>query len=229
MPVITIATSKGGAGKTTVCRLFASAIAERYPAQKITIIDTDPNQHSAAWFDIGHAPNNIAIIRDSTQHTVIDDIDKASADDWVFVDVEGIASVTMQDAINCADFTLLICQPSEDDVSEIFKVVSRVRKQEKVLRRKIAHAVLMNRTRASGSTRLNKEILKDFENAENEIPHLKNSLNERVAFQNMRTEGCSLNALKQNNKDSTQRKSIDSAIKNLNEVLDEFLEILNNE
>ncbi len=45
MPVIVFASSKGGAGKTTAAIILASEPARH--STSVTLIDFDPNQHSA--------------------------------------------------------------------------------------------------------------------------------------------------------------------------------------
>lgn len=45
MPVIVFASSKGGVGKTTAAIVLASELARHKTS--LTLIDVDPNQHSA--------------------------------------------------------------------------------------------------------------------------------------------------------------------------------------
>ncbi len=51
MPVIVFASSKGGAGKTTACVTLAGELARQGKDKniKVSLIDADPNQHSAKW------------------------------------------------------------------------------------------------------------------------------------------------------------------------------------
>ena len=61
MSTIVFASSKGGAGKTTAAIILASEFA-RQAAPKgktITLIDADPNQHSAKWAFKPGCPLNI--------------------------------------------------------------------------------------------------------------------------------------------------------------------------
>ncbi len=75
MPVIVFASSKGGAGKTTAAIVLASELSRHNTS--VTLIDVDPNQHSAKWALKEGCPSNITLIEKSTEETIIDDIDNA--------------------------------------------------------------------------------------------------------------------------------------------------------
>ena len=75
MPVIVFASSKGGAGKTTACRLLAGEFARQAIDKNISIslIDADPNQHTAAWALMDGCPKNITLIQNSNEESILDD------------------------------------------------------------------------------------------------------------------------------------------------------------
>ena len=78
MPVIVYASSKGGAGKTTSCILSACEVARQGLSLGIgvSLIDADPNQHSAKWATRAQV-SNIDIFTDVTEDSIIDVIDRA--------------------------------------------------------------------------------------------------------------------------------------------------------
>ena len=61
MPTIVFASSKGGAGKTTAAIILAAELARQGATKNIevTLIDADPNQHSAKWALRDGCPSNI--------------------------------------------------------------------------------------------------------------------------------------------------------------------------
>ena len=68
MPIIVFATSKGGAGKTTAAIILASELARN--GATVTLIDADPNQHSAKWAVKEGCPKNISIIQNVTEESI---------------------------------------------------------------------------------------------------------------------------------------------------------------
>jgi len=190
MPVIVFASSKGGAGKTTACRLLAGEFARQGKDKNIqvTLIDADPNQHAAKWALMDGCPENIHLVQNSNEERILDDIDEAqNKSSFVLVDLEGTASMTVAHAISRADLVVIMTQPSEDDEDELVKTVKLVRRQERALQRPIPHAVMITRTNAAFLTKLHKAILGDME--ANNVDVFKVSLIERAAFKAIRTYG----------------------------------------
>ncbi len=190
MTVIVFASSKGGAGKTTACRLLAGEFARQGKKKniQISLIDADPNQHSAKWAKMDGCPSNINLIQNSSEESILDDIDDAEESSaFVLVDLEGTASMTVAHAISRADLVIAMSQPSEDDEDELIKTIKLIRRQEKALGRPIPHSVLISRTNAAFLTRMHKAILNDMK--ENDVDVFECTLNERAAFKAIRTYG----------------------------------------
>ncbi len=190
MPVIVFASSKGGAGKTTACRLLTGEFARQGLSKNIevTLIDADPNQHAAKWALMDGCPSNVRLIQKSNEESILEDIDNAQDKSaFVLVDLEGVASMTVAHAISRADLVILMTQPSEDDEDELIKTVQLVRRQEKALRRSIPHAVMITRTNAAFYTKMHKAILGDMQ--ANNVDVFNVSLIERAAFKAIRTYG----------------------------------------
>jgi chromosome partitioning protein len=168
MPTIVFASSKGGAGKTTATIVLASELAQHNTS--VTLIDADPNQHSAKWAQKDGCPSNIKLIEKSTEETIIDDIDNAQEQTaFVLVDLEGTASMAVASAISRADLVITLCQGSQDDADEAAKTIKLVNRQAKVLNRSIPFAVLMTRTNPAITPRTLKHIMNEFHEAGVEI------------------------------------------------------------
>ena len=216
MPIIVFASSKGGAGKTTAAIVLASELAQHNTS--VTLIDADPNQHSAKWAMKDGCPSNIKLVEKSTEETIIDDIDNAQEQTaFVLVDLEGTASMAVASAISRADLVITLCQGSQDDADEAAKTIKLVNRQAKVLNRSIPFAVLMTRTNPAITPRTLKHIMNEFRDAGVDI--FKTSLIDREAFRAIRSFGGTVNDL-----DPRQVSGIDKATANAHALAVEVIE-----
>ena len=86
MPVVAFANPKGGAGKTTSALLLTTELAVKGAA--VTVIDADPERWISQWGKLPGKPENVTIISDVTEDTVIDAIEAAERDSqFVIVDL----------------------------------------------------------------------------------------------------------------------------------------------
>lgn len=152
MPVIAFANPKGGAGKTTTALLLATELAQR--GARVTIIDADPERWISQWAKLPGKPNNLTIVSDVTEDSVVDAIEAAAeATQFVVVDLEGTASLMVSNAIGMADLVVIPIQGSSMDAKGGAKTIRLIRNQEKLARRRIAHAVVLTRTGAAITSR----------------------------------------------------------------------------
>lgn len=134
------------------------------------------------------------MIEKSTEDTVLDDIETASSQtQFVLVDLEGTANFAVTQAISRADLVIVPCQGSEDDASEAARTIGLIRKQGRLLGRKIPCCILLTRTSAAIQTRLLKLIKQDF--IESGVHILNSSLIDREAFRAVRSYGGTVNNL----------------------------------
>ena len=92
MPTIVFASPKGGAGKSTSAVLLATELALK--GASVTIIDADPNKPVSQWAGREGRPQNLAVISDISEKTIIDEIENAARQtSFVIVDLEGTASM----------------------------------------------------------------------------------------------------------------------------------------
>lgn len=192
MPVIVFATSKGGAGKTTAAIVLASELSRN--GTTVTLLDADPNQHSAKWANKEGCPENISVIPNVTEESIIDDIDNAEEKTaFVLVDLEGTASMAVGSAIARADLVITPCQGSQDDADEAIKTIKLIKRQEKVIKRQIPFSVLMTRTNPAITPRTLRHIMNEFHGAN--IDLFECSLIDREAFRAIRSFGGTVNDL----------------------------------
>lgn len=216
MPVIVFASSKGGAGKTTAAIVLSSELARHNT--NVTLIDADPNQHSAKWAMKEGCPSNITLVEKSTEETIIDDIDNAQEKTaFVLVDLEGTASMAVASAISRADLAITLCQGSQDDADEAVKTIKLIMRQSKVLNRNIPFSVLMTRTNPAITPRTLKHIINELASAGVDI--FETSLIDREAFRAIRSFGGTVNDL-----DSKQVSGIEKAAANAHAFAAEVIE-----
>src|SRR5262245_8622765 len=102
MPVIVFASPKGGAGKSTSAVILGTELALK--GASVTIIDADPNKPVSQWAAREGRPENLTVISEVSQDSIVDKIEKASETSaFVIVDLEGTASTIVSDAISFAD------------------------------------------------------------------------------------------------------------------------------
>lgn len=157
MSVIVFASSKGGAGKSTSAVLLATELAAT--GASVTVIDADENMPVSDWAAHAGKPQNLSVISDVSERTIIDTVERAAAASaFVIVDLEGTASMMAGFAMSRADLVIIPVQGSQLDAKEAVKSIALVKAQEQAFRREIPFAVLFTRTNASVRPRTLKEI-----------------------------------------------------------------------
>ena len=218
MPVIVFASSKGGAGKTTAATILTGELARRAePAGiRITLIDADPNQHSAKWA-LRDCPNNLDLVQNSNETSIVDDIEEAEEKSgYVLVDLEGTASATVANAIIRADYVIALCQGSQDDADEAVRTIKLIKNQSKLVKRAIPFSVLFTRTSPAIQPRTLLHIIHQFKLAGVDL--FETSLIDREAFRAIRSFGGMLHKL-----DVSQVSGIEKATANAKAYADEVL------
>lgn len=145
MPTIVFASPKGGAGKTTSAVLLATELAQS--GGNVTVIDADPNRNISEWATRAGRPDNLTVITNAAEDTIIDHIERAAATvPWAVVDLEGTASLVVSYAISMADLVVIPLQGSHLDARQAARAIRLIENQERAIRRPIARAVLFTRT-----------------------------------------------------------------------------------
>jgi chromosome partitioning protein len=118
MSIITVATSKGGAGKTTLAQLLAGTVVKR--GHSVAAIDADYNHSLFDWVSTFEHP--IQVERELDETKIIPLAERlSSAHDLLVIDTAGAAMQATVFAIGCADLVLIPCQLSSADVVEAAK------------------------------------------------------------------------------------------------------------
>ena len=179
MPVIVTASSKGGAGKSTLTLVLAQALDAM--GASVTIIDADPNRPLVRW-RTGKSLSSIDVVGDVTESNIIRLIREHRAHrQFVLVDLEGTANRLVSRAITQADLVLIPLQASALDSNEAGRAVGLIREEEEALAgRIIPYRVIMTRTNPLITTKIEAGIYQALGDAQ--ISLMKTRLHERQAY-----------------------------------------------
>jgi chromosome partitioning protein len=193
MPVIVFASPKGGAGKSTSAVLLATELALK--GVGVTILDADPNKPVSQWAKRAGCPENLTVVADISESTVIDEIDSAAQKTaFVVVDLEGTASMMVAYAISRADIVIIPTQGSQLDAAEAAKAIKLIRQQEKAFHKKIPYAILYTRTSSAIKPRTLQHIQNEFR--KHGVQVFLTQIHEREAYRALFSFGGTLESLK---------------------------------
>lgn len=215
MAVISVVSSKGGAGKTTTTVVLATTLAEA--GAKVGIVDADPNQPIVRWAAKENFPDGITVYPDGNQSNILDLITKAAAENqFVLVDPEGTASLTVAYAVGISDLVVIPCQASSLDSDQAVKALKVIEDHKRLTGKTVRHRLLLTRTPAAIRSLNLKQLEQDLE--ANNIPAFQVQLVEREAFKAIFTLGGSLQRLPAKSVSGIER-AIENAEALTNEVL----------
>jgi chromosome partitioning protein len=187
MPVITFASSKGGAGKTTSAIILATTLAKRYT---VVAIDTDPAKRLMSWAGKGKLPHNLQAVTSRGEKYIHDEIDQATKiADYVVIDLEGAATRLNAFAMGESDLVIIPMGDEQPDAEGAVETLAALALETRTLRRDIPVRILFARTKAAVKSRLEKSL-----NAQvrDKIGSFKTELNVRTAFASLHNLGGSL-------------------------------------
>ncbi len=147
MPVVSLCSTKGGVGKTTLAICLAAAYAAR--GGTVAILDADPNGHVRAWHEAaarerrGCGVDVVAGVKEDTlQDAIATAVERYQL---VLLDLEGAASKAVTFAIAESDLVVIPSGISGMDLQEVFRTHAEVRRASKMLRREIPARVVFTR------------------------------------------------------------------------------------
>ena len=183
MSIITIATTKGGAGKTTLARLILARSA--LSGLKTAAIDADFNHTLTDWIATA-AKHPITARHELDETKIVPAVEELhNSHDVVVIDTAGAASQATIFAIGCADMVLVPIAPSSADIVEAIKTVNLIRSASQMMRKEIATRVVL--TAVQPGTNIAEHIEKEIAKAG--LPLLATRLHRLVAFQEMSFTG----------------------------------------
>jgi chromosome partitioning protein len=147
MPIVTVASPKGGAGKSTVSVILGTELA--HAGADVTFLDCDPNKSISIWAGRSKLPPHITVRSDVGESEIVKAIKAHDADGRiVIVDLEGVASRLVSRAISQADLVLTPMRATTLDATIGVRALALIEEEEEALGRPIRHAVVFTMTRA---------------------------------------------------------------------------------
>lgn len=180
MPVITIASRKGGTGKSTTSVAIASLLDAE--GMDVGLLDTDPNQGAYRWATQKYGGSTLKAYAESDTERLADLLPTLAAQHAILiVDTAGFGNQAATVAMAGADGVIVPVTPGEGDVVEAGRTVGFVEGLAKMARRPIPVRVLANRLRKN--TTLTKHVLAEMDATG--LPRLAASLSEAVSYGEM--------------------------------------------
>ncbi|CAO4847430.1 MAG: hypothetical protein FADNKDHG_01494 [Holosporales bacterium] len=166
--IITLATSKGGAGKSTLARNLAAHWINI--GMKVAIIDADPQGSIIGRHDPDGALKNLTVIAEPEEivQNVVDDIKESF--DIIIIDTGGFRNRTTVRALLASDLAIIPLKPSADDVAgalETYQLIEEINETPERSKNKINYRMILTMTQQG--TIISKHV-------RNELEQLKYSL-----------------------------------------------------
>lgn len=185
MAVVSIASAKGGVGKSTLALLLGAEFA--LDGYQVTILDCDLNQHASA-FGLKVKLPGLTILPDISEGGVLKAMRDAEAKhDVVLIDLPGGSSTLALKALQRSHFVLVPTQPSLPDAKDAMKTIAQIDDAQELARTPIARAIIWTRFLPGFESRVARHVRKSLEGEG--LPILKGALMERAAFRAIHLTG----------------------------------------
>lgn len=187
MSIISFASSKGGAGKTTSAVVLATTLAVD---NRVSVIDADPAKRLMSWAGKKDLPERITIVSSKGERHIHDEIDRAAEQsDYVVLDLEGAATRLNAFAMAESDLVIIPMGDEQPDAEGAIETLAQLALESRNLRREIPVRILFCRTRAAVKSRLEKSL-----NAQvrDRVGCFDTELVQRTAYSSLHTYGGTL-------------------------------------
>lgn len=143
--IITLASSKGGVGKSTTTACLAGAYAKR--GDKVHIVDLDNNRTVSRWFSDASRPAGITVSTPDpqilTEH--LQEIAAMNGPDVVLIDIAGTYERALTVAIARAHLTIIPACTTEADIYEAARIAKHIQTIFAAFGRKPLYRLLLTR------------------------------------------------------------------------------------
>ncbi|CAO5677786.1 MAG: hypothetical protein HEEMFOPI_01558 [Holosporales bacterium] len=186
--IITLATSKGGAGKSTLARNLAAHWINI--GMKVVIIDADPQGSIIGRHDPEGDLKNLMVIAEpeETVQGLVEDIKNDY--DIVIIDTGGFRNRTTVRALLASDLAIIPLKPSADDVAgalETHRLVDEINETPERLKNNIKYRMILTMTQQG--TVISKHVRTELEQLGYLL--LKHEMHHRVAYPETAIKGLS--------------------------------------
>ena len=186
--IITLASSKGGVGKSTTCAALAGAYAKS--GERVHIVDLDSNGTVSRWLSDGAVrPKNLTVSKPDpsilTEH--LQEAARHFAPDVILVDVAGSYERALTIAIARAHLTIIPSCTTEADIYEAAKVARHIEQMGEAFGRIPLYRVLATRV-APLVTHAQAHAFREM--ARLKLPLLRTIIASRAAYEEIGLSAC---------------------------------------
>lgn len=218
MPVITVANTKGGAGKTTAAALIATELAQM--GLNVTVFDSDPQHWFSQWFETAKPRGPISLVNHVTASALeshMRHMDRAR--DYYIIDLAGERNQLTATALAFSSHVLIPVQGAGMDAkgaAKILDILARIRAETGV---DIPHSVLLSRVNPMVTTHSLLAIKGLL--AQRGVAVLATPVIERAAFREMFDKGVTLYDM-----EGSKVSNLGKAVLNARQLADEVMRLL---
>jgi chromosome partitioning protein len=148
MPILSIANSKGGSGKTTLCTALAVNLAR--DGYRVAVIDADVNGTFTTWHKSATAPPLIVSTCPDHNKIVAHAYKQAEVSDVCLIDCAGFSNQTSIFACGSSDLVLIPVTPDRGSVIEAKRTAGQVESVAQIARREIPVRIVLSRWTPKG-------------------------------------------------------------------------------
>jgi chromosome partitioning protein len=218
MATLSIASAKGGCGKTTTAILLGAELALNQ-GYNVALLDSDLNQHASAFGKKAQI-ERLTIIPDIDEANVLTALRKAETEsDLVLIDLPGGSSTLALKALQRSHFVLVPTQASLPDVRDAMKTIAQIDDAQDLARAPIARALIWTRLLPGFESRSARHVRTSLEGQGTDI--LTAALMERAAFREMHITG---RVPRQDDPGSAASTNVESIAKELLQQLEKISE-----
>jgi len=149
--IITLASSKGGVGKSTTAASLAGALA--HAGNRVHIVDLDNNHTVSRWLAEAKGSQDISVSeadpQDLTEHLTT--INRSESPDITLIDIAGTYERALTVAVARAHLTIIPAGPTEADLFEAARVARHIRSVFQAFNREPLYRLLLTRVQALAS------------------------------------------------------------------------------
>ncbi|UVC10320.1 ParA family protein [Rhizobium sp. TH2] len=218
MPVITVANTKGGAGKTTAAALIATELAQM--GLNVTVFDSDPQHWFSQWFETAKPRGPISLVNHVTASALEGHMRRMDrARDYYLIDLAGERNQLTATALAFSNHVLIPVQGAGMDAkgaAKILDILARIKAETGV---DIPHSVLLSRVNPMVTTHSLLAIKGLL--AQRGVDVMATPVIERAAFREMFDKGVTLYDM-----EASKVSNLDKAVLNAKALADEVMRLL---
>jgi chromosome partitioning protein len=185
MAVLSVASAKGGCGKTTLAILIGAELA--LDSYRVALLDCDLNQHASAFGAKADIPG-FSVVPSVDEGNVLAALRKAEAgNDVVLIDLPGGSSTLALKALQRSNFVLIPCQASLPDVRDAVRTVAQIDDAQDLARSPIVRSLIWTRLLPGFESRSARHVRESAEGRG--LPIFRSALLERAAYRELHLTG----------------------------------------